>query len=432
MYKSAIRTLCLGLDILVGLLLTGLLLSSPTAAEDLISPLRLSGFGTLGATYSSEDDLHPLREWGQPDTFQGHWSWRLDSLLGVQANARISSQLDAAVQLVLKERAEQSLDESTEWAYLGWRPNSEATLRVGRLGLDFYLLSDYRNVGYAYLWERPPVEFYGPLLPLNFDGIDAAYRLSVAGGDLIAKVFLGQTTRTIQLQRSVGSDNVELSPLWGGRLSFERGAWRLSAGLAQVTFNGQVGSLTRSGLLPGLENPLVQAFWPQAGDYALDLRYDGKSATFYAIGAAFEDSDWQVSSEIGYLSSEWTPLSDILSAYLSVGRRFGRFTPYAVVSTVRPLEDIDPVVAPSAIGLALSSDLRTLYSATDGFYSALGMDQSTLSLGTRWDFHRNIALKLQWSHSRIRSGDLWATEHSFEAIKDRDVNFISVSLDWMF
>lgn len=409
-------------------------LSAPAIAaetSDLASRFQLSGFGTLAGSYSSRDDLTPLREWGQRDTFNGRWSWKLDSLIGAQVNARLTPQVDAAVQLVLKERAVQTLEQSLELAFVGWRPWSDTKVRAGRLGIDFYLLSDYRNVSYAYLWERPPVELYGLGLPLHFDGVDVSHRLSLAGGDLVFKVIWGWSEYAIDMGEGLGAELVRADPLWGGRISFERGSWRLSAGVGRLTPDGDFEFLTTSGLLPALTSPLLQQLWPQSGDYAEDLSGDGKAATFYAVGAAYEDSVWQISGEVGYLDSNYSVLRDTLSGYLSVGRRFGSITPYAVLAAARPQEHRRSLEPPSDLALAYAPEIQQLYDALDAFYARLGTDQTTLSLGARWDLRENLAVKAQWNHTTTKAYDLWSNDRIVSG-SEESVDLFSLSLNWIF
>jgi hypothetical protein len=44
------------------------------------------------------------------------------------------------------------------WAFISYAPVPDMKVRAGRLGWDVYMLSDSRNVGYSYLWVRPPVD----------------------------------------------------------------------------------------------------------------------------------------------------------------------------------------------------------------------------------------------------------------------------------
>ena len=396
------------------------------------SGIRLSGFGTLGGSYSSRDDLSPLREWGQPDTFDDAWSWKLDSLIGVQVNARLTTQLDAAAQIVVKERAMRTLPQSLELAFIGWHPTSDTDIRAGRLGIDFYLLSDYRNVSYAYLWERPPIEFYGPALPLHFDGVDISHRIALGGGDLRLKLFGGWTETAIALGGDLGTDKIAVRPLWGGRLSFERGRWRFSAGIGQLTMDGDFAALTTSGLLPALTNPLIQPLWPKASTYAENLLTDDKTTTFSAVGIAYEDSNWQISGEIGYLGSEYKILRNTLSGYLSVGRQFGRLTPYIVLAAATPKSDVAEIERPSDLAFAYAPELKVLYEEIDGLYTRLGTDQTTLSLGVRWDLREKLALKAQWDHVTTRAYDMWGVDERTGPASEHVVDLFSLSLNWVF
>lgn len=390
---------------------------------------RLSGFGTLGAVNNSRKTLHAQRDFGQPDTFDGHWSWRMDSLLGLQANAALAPTVDAVVQLVLKERAEQTLEDSFEWAFLGWRPTPEWTLRAGRLGADFYLLSDYRNLGFAYLWQRPPVEFYGPLLLHRFDGADLTYRFPLDRGLLRARLFGGKSKHNIEIASGLDAGKLELTDLWGASLTYESERWQLKAGLVRFRIEDTPKTIEDLGLLEALGSPLIQSLWTQAGSYGANLSMAGRRLGFYSLGAAYDDNRWLVSGELGYLRSDWAPLRDTLSAYLSVGRRLGDLTPYVMLAMASPLERETRIVGPAPAFLADPS-IAALYEGTLGLYDAANMDQRTLSLGLRWDARPNLALKFQWDHVEIKRSGLWWDGGT--QIHDTSADLLSASLNWIF
>ncbi len=60
-------------------------------------------------------------------------------------------------------------------------------------------------------------------------------------------------------------------------------------------------------------------------------------------------------------------------------------------------------------------------------------DQETLSLGSRWDFNSQAALKVQWDHSRIHplGYALWFRSPETNA-RASSVNLFTVSLDFVF
>jgi len=90
--------------------------------EGSLPPYRFSTFGTLGIAYTP-GDISPSHTMGDKNSFHDHFSWPYDSLLGLQADIQFTPSLSATAQLVLKERVDNSLDETLEWAFVRWRPN---------------------------------------------------------------------------------------------------------------------------------------------------------------------------------------------------------------------------------------------------------------------------------------------------------------------
>jgi hypothetical protein len=91
--------------------------------------------------------------------------------------------------------------------------------------------------------------------------------------------------------------------------------------------------------------------------------------------------------------------------YLTAGLRRGEFTPYATWAQTSPtsqrppqmldLASLPPASQPAAA--ALNTQLAALVADVP--------DQTTLSLGIRWDFARNLSLKLQYDHTDLAPGN---------------------------
>ena len=117
--------------------------------------LQFNAFATLAATRGNDSVLGFLRDISHEEaSTDGDLKVTVDSLLGLQIGSSLTSKLDWTVQAVLRDRPKQSLDQSIEWAFLRYMANESTTLRLGRMGVDIFMLSDYRNVGYAYHWVR--------------------------------------------------------------------------------------------------------------------------------------------------------------------------------------------------------------------------------------------------------------------------------------
>ena len=398
-------------------------------APDPTDWLQLSGFGTLGAAYNNNSDHIFQRDLTQPDTFDGHWSYKTDSLLGVQLDATLSPSFTATTQLVLKDRTGDTATQSLEWAFFRYRPNHQWMARAGRLGLDIYLLSDYRNVSFAYLWQRPPPEFYGALVVTNLDGADISYSANWLDGRLRVKVFAGKSNPKVAYSQH---DQLELDflPIFGANLAFESQHWRAQAGFGQVRFHSEVAVAQQ--LLDALHNPALGPAWPQAASIADTLAVDGKYLRFYSAGIAYDNNQWLIQSELGHLDSQWAALRSLLSAYLSVGRRIDNLTPYVVFGVVKPTGDTVEVPAPAFAG---DPAIDALYAGVQSYANGFQFDQQTLSLGARWDLRQNVAVKLQWDHSWVKAkgGSLWLSKGPDEGfLHDDSVDLFSASVNFLF
>ena len=395
--------------------------SAALEAPFLSDRLSISGFGTVAATNAGDDELGYYREFTNHDQTK-NWALTTDSLLGAQFDMHISSNLDASLQLVAKDRANNGLEESIEWAYLKYQPASDWRVRAGRMGLDLYMLSEYRNVGFAYLWVRPVTEFYTPVVFTHFDGLDISYNQQMKSGFIQLKLFAGQSSVDVD----AGDDyfTLDVEDLIGVNVLYETLTWKTRATIATAKVedvkNSPVAPLqTALSSVPGL-------LWPDAASIVDDLEPVGKRLTYYSIGAAY-DKGWQIQSELAYIDSDWDFFPSLYSAYVSVGKRFGEFTPYIVASRIKMADDHYEVSSvPPGFGL---EPLQTL---TQASLDQVRMDQQTFSLGVRWDAMPQLAFKAQWDYTRIndQAGALWA-QNEFP-ISDRYQNVFTISMDFLF
>jgi hypothetical protein len=202
--------------IMWGLLILLQVIPATAKPVSFFEKVRFSGFGTVGLLRGGNEVLGYRRDLSQDGVFDNDWSHETDTLLGLQFDLNLTQALDAAMQLVAKERPSNTLGESLEWAFLRYQPTPELTLRGGRLGLDLFMLSEYRNLGFSYLWARPPLEYYGPASYNHFDGADIDYTIDLGDGLLSARLFAGSTEGTFVSPSMVM--NIKSKPLVGATL----------------------------------------------------------------------------------------------------------------------------------------------------------------------------------------------------------------------
>jgi hypothetical protein len=373
--------------------------------------LRLSGFGSLGLSHvDAPSGWGYRRELTQGGS--GHrWRHDVDTRLGVQVNYSLGSRFELVAQAIAKNRGAYAGDsDPLEWAYAAYRPHADWTLRVGRVNLDAFLMADYRNVGYGFTAARPPVELYA-VLPTTLDGGDVARSWFHGDAQWRAKLMVG----TAQIGDFHTGEPGRVRDVVGFMLSREEGGLLLRASAARTRIELDLGSTQAAvdalGQLGSLPVPVV-------ADQARMLRDRlGAAAiwgTFLELGLRYERADWQWSAEVVRISA--APLVKQSSAYATVGHRLGDWTPYVGYGHTRDAMPVTPTPAWQAVltpvlgpaGAAQSQMLGTLITEA---VNRSRVQQSSWSLGARWDFHPQAALKLQWDRIRVDAGGpgLWTT-----------------------
>lgn len=371
--------------------------------------LRLSGFGTLGVSeVRAPEGWGFRRELTQPGD-DARWRGDVDTRLGVQLNYNASPALELVAQAIAKKRGDfAKASDALEWAYASYRPSAEWTLRAGRVNVDAFLMADYRNVGYGYLTARPSMELYARL-PTKLDGGDVARSWIVGDAQWRAKLFAGRT--------SIGdiafSEAFRLNGVLGGMVSREEGGWLLRASYARSRIHfdqsGTQGALAALDQLAGLPIPAVAqpaaSLRQRVG--ANDIRSD-----YAELGLRYEGPAWQWSAE--YVRVNAAPLTIDNIASMTLGRRLGDWTPFVGVGHARNSVAVlqspvwQPLLAP-VIGAVGAAQAQGLADEATRVLNGGRMEQSSWTLGARWDFHPQAALKLQWDRIRTPQGgsSLW-------------------------
>ena len=386
----------------------------------------VNGFGTLGYVYNDRRDAGFVRDLTQLGVRDRSYSWRPDSRLGIQFSHSTDSRLQFVGQLVLRDQPSQSPNRMLSRAFVSWRATPDMQVRAGRLADTMFLMSDYYEVGYAYPWVRPPVESYGVISLNHYDGADFTYSLRQDDATWRIKGLAGRIKSEMPSSRDT-SYFIDTDYLWGLTLVHERGPLKLRAGYTTLKLRRQ--------------NPLSAQIRPALGAFASapmnpyadearrlydDIDLTGTRVGLTSVGGVYDDGTWMVQSELSLLEGSRRAYAGGKQGYLSVGRHFGNLLPYFIASAAlanpltRAESDWGPAYAPLQQGaLAVLNAQR--------------VSQRTLSVGVRWDFDSNAALKLQWDNTRV-FGDgwyLWKTDYPFSPT-NKEANIVSATLDFMF
>jgi hypothetical protein len=368
------------------------ILSLPLTAEDTGSRWHTSGFGTLGLAFNSTNQAEYSRDPTQPIGVGRSLDPNLDSRLGLQLNLTLTNELSFVAQAVSKYRYDHTFTPQITWGFLSYMPTSGIQARAGRVGWDVFPLSDTRDVGYSYLWARPPVDFYGILQVSCLDGGDLSYTTPIGGDrNLRLKVSLGRASQndTIPIR---GGSNISLSGtrLFGSLAEFQGDALTVRLAYARANpirnFPAPI-----TDLQAGLDGYGLALQDPGLTQQADNLDFSANRFQFYSLGIEWQAGPLRVNSAVAEVRSGNGPIPNMKNGYVSVGYRLGAVVPYVLVSRLvtdhhAPYVGALPNLGPQ--GAALANGVAALMSNE-------GASQSTVTLGQRWDFHPKAALKAQ-------------------------------------
>lgn len=393
--------------------------------------LRIAGYGTIGYVLDDRSDIVAIRDVSQrPDDRFQSGQWRRDTRLGLQAEYRVNAKLDIVGQVSLRDQVSTAPEEAVELAFAAVNPTARLDLRFGRVGYDAFLMSDIRNVGYAYPWVRPFTEYYGWIPLFSIDGADAAYVIPQGDAQWHLKGQLGQGRAVVPI--GAGRLNFKADGLVSLSVKREEGPWLLKLGYSRFTSATEAEPLLP--LHAGLETiaSATAALFPAISAEALDLRkhdaFKDARISYLTFGASYNDDRWLVQGELAHTTSNHKAVPHGTMAYGVIGCRFGDWMPFFAFSATRP----DNSIRLATTDWSIIGQTATQTTAIS-IQNSTRMDQQTVSLGTRWDFHNQAALKLQWDSTQISAEGygLVFKDPALQSSPSR-LNQLTLTLDFIF
>lgn len=419
-----------------------------SAQADYQSPdgnFRLSGFGTLGAVHSSTNDVDFVYP-GQAGGAGTAWNTSPDSKLAVQGSYKFAPTVSVTTQVMTKYDANATYEPKVDWLFAKWQAAPALSLRAGRMGAPFFMISDFRDVGYANTAIRPALDVYGQVPVSQFEGADVTYQFAVASATVNATLYAGDAKADyssglrksgdpftlankavlepseFQLKRMVG---LNLSTEFENGLTLRLGHLQSRLAVSSPSIDGtrQLAAATSSAtIVSGVNNTLLT---------------DDSKASFDGIGVAYDQDNWIATAEFTKRHTD-SFISDTTGWYANVGYRFGKFTPYLGLSrlTVDDVNKSNPLTSfLSNPGLA-----GAVARGVQGTVNVQKVSQRTTTLGLRWDAMSNVAVKAQWDHvtkpadsyGLFYAKDPGAAQSISFFNNSRRVNVLSLAVDFVF
>jgi hypothetical protein len=303
---------------------------------------------------------------------KNEWSATRESLVGLQLKYQLTDKLSATGQAVL--RASQPGKPDVDWAYLSYDVTPDTTIQAGRRRLPIYAYSDSVYVGYSLPWVRVPQDIYGWEVGA-YNGVNVRHTRSFGDWAVTGTLFAGQ---------EVTKDNIEQRKIYYGYKVDD--AWKHIVGgyldVSDDTFGLR---------LIYMQNAIDLTFHPPGEAVSTA---NGTRQKIIGLSGSIDWGKWMVRAEanrfmrpsLDYKSSSFTA---------TVGYRIGAFTPLVGYSTYK--EKLTPT-----------------YTATQ--------NDNTRFAAVRWDFRKNMDLKVQWDS--VKDSSNYDFTH--------DAKMFSVTLDMLF
>ncbi|MDQ3205236.1 MAG: porin [Pseudomonadota bacterium] len=366
------------------------------AATQAQAEVRFSGFGqVIAGSTSGEDDRFPMRGYTNEVDFQE------ESLFALQIDADLNERVTATAQLLAD--GSEDFEPELAWAYANVKLGKGFSTKIGRQRIPFYRYSDFLDVGYAYPWVRPPVAMYNQPWS-NADGISLSHNTYLGKWFSQAQVIVGRFEGDIDINGAQVQS--ELDQLRGVSWDMEYDEW-LSLRAAYLTADVTISGSSLDGFTGFLRSVGL-------GNLASGLDYQDDRGTFKSLGFKVDRANWLVVSEYAELEIDDSVYDSIdrRDWYVSVARRFGAFTPY-VNHGRRDAGQNTALLR----GLPPGSPLHAGVSAA---IASQSLDEQFDSVGVRWDFDSNVALKADY------------TRFNSELASTPDADLVSVGLVYTF
>lgn len=373
-------------------------ISSAHADDDFKMPtFTTSGFGTLALTRADTSDA----EFARPNQLNGVQTKAkngIDSNFGFQTTAKFNEWFSITGQGLVRKNATDDFSADLSLAFAKIKVSDSTSVRVGRVGIPIYMISDYRNIGYANTMIRPPIEVYSQVGFDYLNGADAIYQTSVGDTTYTAQLALGSVDYEIK-----GGYHAKFRQIASLNLVAEHGPFTFRFGRSQTNFtvddnpslNALIGGLRTFGQHP----VLGKAYSFTAAADSLTVK-DVKGS-FTSVGMTMDWKNIVAQAEYGKRKTETLSFPSTSAWYTMIGYRMGKFLPYFNHASA----DQD---SPRTLANLPTSGIPGVPQAGPLSMAAIGATKTAIqtsnSIGVRWDFASSAALKVQLDRFKPKDG----------------------------
>lgn len=378
-----------------------------------------SGFST--AAYAQSDtNLADVAYTSQPDGIDKGGSFETDSKLGVQVTAKFNDMVSATVQGVAYADLTGDWEPRLDWAYARLQATQSLSFRAGYLRAPTFMYSDSVFIGYANVWVRPPLEVYNLSPVYQLLGADATYRVQFGAATVTLNPYYGKG------EVNVTSGTIDAKDWAGLAATVNVGSWQARVGYGHIKLDGATNSLTA---ITDALQAIPASVCGACASEARKLIVNGAKIDNFNLGVQYDDGTNFVASEYAKAKSDGGDyfMPDRRAAYVTYGRHFGSFMPYATIAGLRRDEAMSTNAIPASLA-ALAAGVNAVAAAGGS------TDQDSYSVGVRYELPsfsvvKGALVKLQFDHIDADGrGNLNNVDPRF----DGKLDMVSASFDFIF
>jgi hypothetical protein len=362
--------------------------------------VQVSAFGTIGLVMSDSDRYGYRKDVSyDKGVYSGDTDFLNHSLFGFQLDASLNSDIDFVGQAVIRDMTDSTFENYITLGFLRYTPTANWQFRVGRTAPDIFLITEYIDIGVAYIWATPPNEVYGIIPFRSLDGADVTYTSRWSDTTLRTKFFTGKGESTVASPFLTVSAEVE--NIYGLSVNLSTIDWSIQAQHTQI----QIAEKNKA--TQQVINVIAQmppSIWPGAKQFSENLTVKGTHANYSSISGQAYLGQYLFTAELSRIDpSDTETIPTLTSGYTSLAYQYDEHTFYSVYSFIHSQ---NYTFDEPGVQTALIPELIGAVESINNFYVS---NQKTFSLGWRWNFRENISSSLQWNNTQIddNGGTLW-------------------------
>lgn len=383
---------------------------------DVSSNTSINGFGTLGGSYNSNENILFRDNVFSNVGSKGDFSLTTHSKLGLQLDHKISDSLEATLQEVGSKKRDGKIDLDLDWANVKYTPNDNISFKLGRMQLPVFMYSDSTNLNYANTWTHLPKEIYSLIPFKSFNGIETEIKQVYNDHNFNLEFSSGYEKDNIYTQEGIA--DTRLKNLFGVSLSDTYKNFKVRSSYFQGDGKIAVDELYQ----------LIDVAKSMGINSAQNYSLDDLKFKYYSLGSSYQGDNLFLSGEYVWVDSNNKVVDNINGWYISSGYQFDKIMPYITYGKAKQkgaTSDDIPVLDPIYGG----DFIKTQF---DKMISIFAYTQESISYGLRYDIYENMALKFQMDRIYYKQGA--KTIHYMDDVPFDKKHFdvYSITLDFVF